>query len=464
MMQHVVSAPPEGFDRNLVRKYNVPGPRYTSYPTAPQFTEQADPRTLLKDVTDNRGANQPLSLYIHLPFCETQCWFCGCTKVITRDRSSADRYLDYLEKEINLTAPLLPRGREVVQLHFGGGTPTFLTPDQLRRLGRILRRSFGFHADCESSVEIDPRRLSREHIAALREIGCNRASLGVQDNNPQVQEAINRIQPFEATAQAVAWLREEMFQSINIDLIYGLPHQTVATFEQTVSEVLQLLPDRFAIFSYAHVPWIKPAQKIFDMRGNLPDQETKLEILEQATAHLIGQGYVYIGMDHFARENDELTLAQRSGTLQRNFQGYSTKAGTDILALGMSSISQTANTYRQNEKELPAYYAALDEGRVPIARGYLLTEDDKIRRQVIMHLMCNGRLPFAFLSKKLEIDFPTYFAHELRALEPMVADGLLEISPEDITVTTAGRFLIRNIAMCFDAYLKKNGSRFSKTV
>lgn len=453
-----------GFDLNLIRKYNVPGPRYTSYPTAPQFSEAVDRQTLLDDLRNSRHPSRPLSLYIHLPFCETACWFCGCTKVITRDRSSADRYLDYLEKEIRLTARLIDPAREVIQLHFGGGTPTFLTPGQLRQLGRMLHDNFRFHKDCESGVEIDPRRLDRDHITALREIGCNRASLGVQDNHPEVQKAIHRIQPFALTEQAVAWLREEDFRSINIDLIYGLPFQTVDTFEQTVEEVLQLRPDRFAIFSYAHVPWIKPAQKIFDMRGNLPDQETKLAILERTTARLIGRGYVYIGMDHFALESDELAIARQAGTLQRNFQGYSTRAGVEIHALGMSSISQTAHTYRQNEKDLPTYYAALDEGRLPIARGYILTDDDQVRRSTIMRLMCDGRLDFAEMSTSLGIDFADYFRGEIQALQPMAADGLVTISAEEIQITAPGRFLIRNIAMCFDAYLTRRNARYSKTV
>lgn len=456
--------PVTAFDADLIRKYNVPGPRYTSYPTAPQFSDQIDRERLLADMGGTQKTGQPLSLYVHLPFCETSCWFCGCTKVITRDRSSADRYLDYLEKEVRLTIPFVEPGREVVQLHFGGGTPTFLTPAQLRRLGRILHGAFHFHPACESGVEVDPRRLTPDHIAALREIGCNRASLGVQDNNPKVQEAINRIQPLEMTAQTVQWLREEGFKSINIDLIYGLPHQTEATFSRTVEEVLELKPDRFALFSYAHVPWIKPAQKIFDMRGNLPNQETKLAILQRATARFTAHGYVYIGMDHFALEKDELALAQRAGTLQRNFQGYSTQAGADIYALGMSAISQSPNSYRQNEKELPAYYAALDEGRLPLARGYILTEDDKIRRETIMRLMCDGRLGFAEMSAKLGIDFAEYFASALAALRPMKEDGLVEITAAEIAVTPAGRFLVRNIAMVFDAYLERKNARYSKTV
>jgi oxygen-independent coproporphyrinogen III oxidase len=451
-------------DLDLVRKYAVPGPRYTSYPTALQFTDEVPAPRLLADLKKDRTNTAPLSLYLHLPFCESSCWFCGCTKVITRDRSSADRYLDYLEKEISLTAELLNPNRQVVQMHFGGGTPTFLTPKQIRRLGAIVHRYFRFVADAECGVEIDPRRLAREHIEALHDIGCNRASLGVQDNNPVVQEAVNRIQPFEQTEQAVRWLRTEGFVSINVDLIYGLPFQTPASFSDTLDEVCGLEPDRFAVFNYAHVPWIKPAQKILDRSGALPDAEAKLALLETITSALTDRGYLYIGMDHFARPNDELAEAQRNGTLQRNFQGYSTKSGCDILGFGMSAISQTANAYRQNEKELPEYYAALDTGKLPVSKGYILNPDDQIRRETIMRLMCDLRLSFAPLSQRLGIDLRSYFASELDSMDAFVEDRLVEITADELRVTQKGRYLIRNIAMKFDAYLTAQTSRFSKTV
>lgn len=452
------------FDPNLARKYSTPGPRYTSYPTALQFTDDCTPEALLSDIRSARDLLTPLSIYFHLPFCESNCWFCGCTKVITRDRSAADRYLDALEKEILLTRELLNPGRQVVQLHFGGGTPTFLTPDQLRRLGGIIHRYFNFSPDAECGVEIDPRRLTHEHIVALREIGFNRASLGVQDNDPVVQKAINRIQPAEQTEQTVRWLRAEGFSSINIDLIYGLPHQTPDSFAQTVDDVLALEPDRFAIFSYAHVPWIKPAQKIFDKRNNLPDSETKLAIFQQVTETLTGNGYRYIGMDHFARENDPLSVAQQEGTLHRNFQGYSTKSGADIYGFGMSAISQTRNAYRQNEKDLLSYFEALNEDRIPLSKGYILTPEDHVRRETIMRLMCDFRLDYPVMSKRLGIDFTSHFSSEIASLQPFEQDGLLERSPEGLVVTSAGRFFIRNIAMRFDAYLQQKETRFSKTV
>ena len=453
-----------GLDLTLIRKYNVPGPRYTSYPTAPRFSDTVERVALLGDLERAQDPEKPFSLYIHLPFCESNCWFCGCTKVITRDRSAADRYLDYLEKEITLTAPYIHPKRPVGQLHFGGGTPTFLTAEQILRLGRMLRSVFHFDPDCESGVEVDPRRLERKQIEALRAIGCNRASLGVQDNNPDVQRAVNRIQPPALTEQTVRWLREEGFASINIDLIYGLPLQTPESFAQTVEETIALAPDRFALFSYAHVPWIKPAQKIFEKQNSLPGEETKLAIFQKATAMLTAAGYDYLGMDHFARADDELSLARRNGTLQRNFQGYSTRAGSDICALGMSAISQTPGAYRQNEKELPAYFGALDEGRLPIARGYLLNDDDRVRRETIMRLMCDLALPYDAMSARTGVDFPRYFGKEIETLEPLAADGLVTIDESGIQVTAAGRFLIRNIAMCFDAYLGGASGRFSKTI
>lgn len=451
-------------DLDLVRKYNIPGPRYTSYPTAVHFTDEVDRRELLDDLRASARARTPLSLYFHLPFCQSACWFCGCTRIITQNISAPDRYLDYLEKEIALTCEHIGSDRRVAQMHFGGGTPSYFSPEQVERLGRIIGAHFDFEADPENSVEIDPRRIGPEHIAAWRDIGCNRASLGVQDNSPRVQQAINRIQPREVTEKVVGWLRERGFASINIDLIYGLPYQTVASFDATLEEILELEPDRLAIFNYAHVPWIKPAQKIFDKQGSLPDSSVKLAILERVAERLAGAGYTYIGMDHFARTGDELAAAQANGTLQRNFQGYSTCAGTEILGFGMSAISQTPNTYRQNLKDLAEYYAALDAGRLPWSRGRTLGPDDRIRRETILRLMCDLRLDFAEQSRRLGIDFEDYFVRELQALDPMENDGLLRRTATGITVTPAGRFLIRNIAMPFDAYLEQSTTRFSKTV
>lgn len=455
---------PAEFRADLIRKFGRPGPRYTSYPTAPQFRDDLPHELLLADLQQIGAKSRPLSLYFHLPFCETQCWFCGCTRVITRNRGAADGYLDYLGKEVSLLQPYLGGGREVVQIHLGGGTPTFLSARQLRRLGQMIQDSYTLAPDCESSAEIDPRRLEREQVDALREIGFNRASLGVQDHNPDVQRQINRIQPETVTNQAIAWLREAGFSSVNVDLIYGLPSQTLASFSQTVESILEQQPDRVALFGYAHVPWISPSQKIFDRRGNLPDGETRLALLEQACGQLAAAGYVYIGMDHFALPTDPLAMARKERTLQRNFQGYSTRAGVDICAFGMSAISQTPASYRQNVKDLKEYYARLDAGNLPIARGYRLTEEDQIRRDIIMRIMCELRLDFREISDQYGFRFQERFGRELQDLAPLAEAGLIALSNTELEVTPVGQFLLRNIAMPFDAYLSGGPGRYSKTI
>lgn len=451
-------------DLELVRKYNVPGPRYTSYPPATHFTSEIEPETFLSRIRANNQAARDLSLYFHLPFCYSLCWFCGCTSVITTDPAKSAEYVGYLEREMDLIRPLLNPGRKVVQLHFGGGSPTFSPPDDIRRLGGMIHSRFTLAPGAEAGVEVDARRLTRDHLVALREVGFNRGSLGIQDNDPVVQKAVHRIQPFAISRRVVEWMRETGFQSVNIDLIYGLPHQTPHTFARTLDEVLTLAPDRFAVFNYAHVPWLKPAQKILKPEI-LPSPETKLELLKLTIERLTSEGYVYIGMDHFARAGDELAVAQRQKTLQRNFQGYSTRGGADIYAFGMSSISQAEGFYWQNHKELPAYYAALDAGRLPLHRGYLMTEEDKIRRTTIMRLMCDLGLDYAAMSRLLGLDFKAHFARELDSLDDMEADGLLVKTPQGVAATDLGRLLIRNIAMRFDAYAAtRKENRFSRTI
>jgi oxygen-independent coproporphyrinogen-3 oxidase len=449
-------------DLGLVQKYNVPGPRYTSYPPATQFTDRVSREELSARMRSNAPSERDLSLYFHLPFCWSLCWFCGCTTVITADQKASGRYIDYLKRELELVGQVLNRNRKVVQLHFGGGTPTFLTPPEIRALGELIHSQFKLSPDIEAGVEIDPRRLERDHLDALREVGFNRASIGVQDHNPAVQKAVHRIQPYEQTRQVVEWIRDAGFASLNIDLIYGLPFQTPESFERTLEEILLLQPNRFAVFSYAHVPWMKPAQKILKV---LPTPETKLQLLKLTIEKLTSAGYVYIGMDHFAREDDELAVAQKQKTLQRNFQGYSTRGGADIYAFGMSSISQTDGIYWQNLKDLPAYKAALDDGHLPLAKGYILTDEDKLRRQTIMRLMCDLSLDYAAMSKLLDIDFPKHFASELSSLADLEADGLVQRDNAGLVVTEAGRLFIRNIAMRFDAYntVGREG-RFSKTI
>jgi oxygen-independent coproporphyrinogen-3 oxidase len=451
-------------DLDLVRKYNVPGPRYTSYPPATEFSERFSLRNLLSHLLANNETERDLSLYFHVPFCQSLCWYCGCTTVITTEQSQSARYLTYLKKELALLAPLLNPKRQVVQLHFGGGTPTFLTPIEIRALGKMIHSQFAIAPDAEAGVEIDPRRLTRDHLTALREIGFNRVSIGVQDNNPAVQKAVHRIQPYALTKKVVNWIRAAGFSSLNIDLIYGLPYQTPASFEKTLNEVLELKPDRFAVFNYAHVPWIKPAQKILEGRA-LPSPEIKLELLKLTIEKLTSEGYIYIGMDHFARADDELAVAQQQKSLQRNFQGYSTRGGVDIYAFGMSSISQADGFYWQNLKELPRYCAALDQGKFPLAKACMLTPEDRIRQQTIMRLMCDLELDYAAMSKSLGIDFAQHFAAELDSLDEMEADGLVLKTPAALIVTDLGRLFIRNIAMCFDQYApRRKESRFSKTI
>ncbi len=450
-------------DLDLIRKYNVPGPRYTSYPTAVQFTDAFQPQQIIDDLRATNAIARDLSLYFHLPFCETLCWFCGCTTVITKDHTRGSRYIDYLAREIELMRPLLHPDSQAVQLHFGGGTPNFFHPDQIRRLGELIHRNFTFKPGAEMSVELDPRRLTREHVQAFRDMGVTRASFGIQDFDPKVQESVNRIQPKELSDNAAAWIHALGFESLNVDLIYGLPHQTPETFARTIELALELKPDRFAIFNYAHVPWMKPAQKIVE-RAVLPTPEVKLAMLKLVIETLTARGFVYIGMDHFARETDELAVAQRAHTLQRNFQGYSTRAGSDIHGFGMSSISQTPTHYRQNEKALDAYYKRLDAGELPWTRACFLTQEDQIRREVIMRLMCDLELDYDRLGRALGIDFRTHFAREIESFAGPAADGLVTLHEGGVKVTESGRLLIRNLAMTFDAYIATAEKRFSKTI
>ncbi len=449
---------------DLVKKYNRPGPRYTSYPPAPHFNESVGITEWEEQIRlNNQGNNRDLSLYFHIPFCDTLCWFCGCTVEITRKRDKIDEYLHYLYKEIDLIRDRIHDERKVVQMHFGGGTPTYLTPEQIRQLGDKINRSFTFSDNAEIGCEMDPRELTEEHLLALKEFGFNRASMGVQDFNPKVQESVHRINSYEMVSEVVDWIRKLGFLSLNLDLIYGLPHQTRESFECTIENILKLAPDRLAVFNYAHVPWMKPHQKLIK-EEDLPVPEVKLQMLKMIIERLTSSGYVYIGMDHFAKETDELTIAQKEKSLQRNFQGYSTKLGANIYAMGMSSISQLENVYAQNVKELPLYYNRIRANQLPVGKGYLLSEDDKIRRETIMQLMCNLELDFAEMSNQLRIDFSYYFNNEIQHLGEFEADGLLIREPNKITITDKGRLFIRNIAMEFDAFLERSVARYSKTI
>ena len=376
-------------------------------------------------------------------------------------------YNEYLKKEIELIAPLISKNRRVEQLHFGGGTPSYLTPDEIRDVGNFIKSKFEFSDDLEASVEVDPRGLTREHLEAFREIGFNRTSFGVQDFNAQVQEAINRVQSEEITRQTVLWARELGYKSVNIDLIYGLPHQTLSEFAQSVEKVIDISPDRIAVFNYAHVPWLKKHQNVIKTE-DLPSPDERLLILRMTIEKLIGAGYEYIGLDHFAKPTDELAIAQNNNTLYRNFQGYSTKAGADVYAFGVSAISQFQNIYAQNVKNLKDYYARVDKGIVATAVGYRMTADDHVRKETIMQLMCHLEIDKRDIERKFGINFETYFAVDTPKLAPFIADGLLENNSEQIFIKGAGKLIIRNVAMCFDAHLaemtKTNKPVFSKTV
>lgn len=450
---------------DLIRKYSVAGPRYTSYPPANRFTAELAGLELERAIADdNVVSGAPLSLYFHLPFCETRCWFCGCNTVITLRRDAAREYLDDLAREMRLTAAHVDVRRPVTQIHLGGGTPTFFPPEELRRLGALVREIFpNVAADAEFGVEVDPRRLTREHVLALREIGANRASLGVQDTNPAVQLAIHRIQPHAMNEQAVTWLRESGFDSINVDLIYGLPLQTAESFARTIDDVLGLDPDRLSVFSYAHVPWIKPAQRILEDR-QLPNAEEKLAMFAVAHEKLTTAGYVDIGLDHFAKPDDELAVALRGGTLQRNFQGYSTRGGASLYSFGISAISSTAATYRQNHKTLDAWRAALDAGQLPVERGLRLSDEDQRRRVIIMRLMCDRGLDYAALSRELELDFAATYAAEIASLDDLEADGIVHRTKGGVRVTSVGVPLLRVVAMRFDPDLASGAGRHSRTI
>jgi oxygen-independent coproporphyrinogen-3 oxidase len=457
----------EDVDLKLIKKYNVQGPRYTSYPTAVQFQEsdEKDLELLVDHLRNHNLEKRRVSLYVHIPFCFSLCWYCGCTKVITKDQESGDRYLDYLEKEMDLVSGMLHPDSEVIQIHFGGGTPTFLTPKQLKRLGKIIDERFNVGEETEYGVEIDPRRCTREHISALGQIGCNRASLGIQDTNLKVQQAIHRVQPFGQTKDVLRWLREEKINSINFDLIYGLPKQTLNTFRKTMDDVMQLRPDRLAVYSYAHIPQIMPAQKLLNP-DEMPSTDEKLAMLQLSITHLTENGYRFIGMDHFSAEDEELSKAMDEDTLQRNFQGYSTHSGADLYAFGMSGISNVGDVYWQNDKEIESYYRSLDENQFPVIKKLSLNMDDMIRKDAIMKIMCRSRLSYQELEEQWNIRFTDYFAESLDKLRPLEEDGLVEIQKRNIIITKTGRLFLRNIAMCFDAYLQDRevSLSFSKTI
>ncbi len=454
------------FDGGLIRRLSQSGPRYTSYPTADRFSEQFGCKDYLQAVShaQARGGRPPLSLYVHIPFCDTVCYYCGCNKIVTKNRDKAAIYLGYLRREIAMQGKLFAGANQVEQLHFGGGTPTYLSDAQMDDLMQHIRRWFVLADDeaGEYSIEVDPRSVSAERIHSLRRQGFNRISLGVQDFDDDVQKAVNRIQPEVATLDVIRAAREVGFRSVSIDLIYGLPKQTVMSINQTLDKVIAANPDRIAIYHYAHLPHLfKPQRRIHD--DELPGPDAKLDMLALCIRRLNEAGYVYIGMDHFAKPDDELSIAQRQGRLHRNFQGYSTHAEADLVAVGVSAISSVGMCYSQNAKTLDDYYDRLDRGELPVVRGYTLSLDDVLRRFIIQMLMCNFELSIRSLEQAYPISFKDYFIRELEALREQAGLGLLTLDEDWITITLKGRLLIRNVCMVFDRHLHESRQLQSQT-
>lgn len=446
--------------KNLILKYETSGPRYTSYPTAPHFSENADKLALMQKAVEN---NAPKSLYIHIPFCKTLCFFCGCSSSVCTDEKRADAYLRLLERELFLWENAGLKKSPLTQIHFGGGTPNFLNPKQILELNSIIKKFFDMEKDCEYSVELDPRTLDEAKIESFAKIGVNRASIGVQDTNAKIQKIINRIQPQALNLSVAELLRKHGVNKINLDLIYGLPEQNAESFKQTITDALALNPNRIALFSYAHLPWLKSAQKSME-KYHIPQGLEKISIFEEALNSFEAKGFEYIGLDHFALPNDELIKARQNKTLQRNFQGYSTRAGADSFGLGLTSISQTKDSYRQNKKTYLDYESAINAGVIPIERGIILNSEDLMRREIIMDLMCFLEIDFQKFEEKYSVNFKEYFASAFENLNKMQDDKLLILSANKLELTKLGRLFLRNIAMLFDGHLEGGNQKYSKTV
>ena len=469
-----ISAPPINvvaeplFQPELLKRFDINGPRYTSYPTADRFHGEFRESDYVQALKRCASANKPLSLYFHLPFCPNICYYCGCNKIITKDHGRSAKYIKYLAKEISMVTEVMGMTGQkipVTQLHWGGGTPTFLSHDEMRELMHHIKAHFDLQAGGEYSIEIDPRRVTESDIALLAELGFNRISLGVQDFNLEVQQAVHRVQTIEETKAVLDWSRKYGFQSGSVDLIYGLPKQTPETFKQTVEAVIGMDPDRLSVYSYAHLPTVfKPQRRIAE--ADLPVAADKLDILSNTIDQLSEAGYVFIGMDHFAKPDDELAIAQQEGNLHRNFQGYSTQAECDLLAFGISSIGKVDDVYAQNVRTLDEYYAILDQGHLPTLRGLQLNTDDILRRELIGELMCQFELDTASFAKHHGIDFTTYFERELMELKDLEPAGLMHWEGPKIVVPTKGRLLVRRVAMTFDRHLRdvKTEARYSKVV
>ena len=450
----------------FLTRYNRPGPRYTSYPTAPIWNDSFGPHDLECVHREANEAGSPVSLYMHIPFCESLCLFCACNVIINKNKAVAPPYLGVLKQEIAQVSRAVSRERQVVQLHWGGGTPTYLTPPQIEELFGYTRKHFTFAADAELGIEVDPRVTSRAHLETMRKLGFNRLSMGVQDFHPEVQQAINRMQPYEMTRDLIAHARELGFDSINVDLIYGLPYQSPERFAHTVDQIISLAPDRIALFSYAHVPWLKKQQGAF--ATHLPEGMQKFDIFRTGLTKFLDAGYLYIGTDHFAKPGDELAVAQANRTLHRNFQGYTTKSGADLYGMGVTAISGIQNSYAQNHRDLPSWEAAVAQRGIATMRGYRLSEDDRIRRTVISRLLCHTVVFKDEISREFGIAFDEYFRDALRKLNDAREDGLLTESTGELRVTWLGRIFIRNLAMAFDSYIENQQLNskplFSKTL
>ena len=450
------------FNPQLLNKYNTSGPRYTSYPTALEFHDDFKQSDLISAIA--KSTNTELSLYIHIPFCHSLCYYCGCNKIVTRQFDKADTYLDYLIAEIKSRSPLFQH-YQVKQLHLGGGTPSFLTDQQMTRLITAIKENFTFIEQPEISIEVDPREIELSMMDHLASLGFNRLSVGVQDTDIKVQEAINRVQSTQFIADLITRAKSVGFKSVNVDLIYGLPHQNEQTFAQTLIDVNKMPIDRISLFSYAHLPSRFAAQRKLKDEW-LPNATAKFALMQQAIEMLYDFGFDFIGMDHFAKPNDELALAQKAGKLHRNFQGYTTKGDSDLLGLGVSSISAIGNSFSQNKKELKAYYQQIDHAGQALDKGILLSQDDIIRGHVIRELMCNLYVDKQLINEKYDIDFDLYFESELNSLDTFIKDDLITVTKNEITVAAKARLLVRNIAMSFDAYMKKhlNQQRFSRVI
>jgi oxygen-independent coproporphyrinogen-3 oxidase len=456
------------FNADLLTKYDLPLPRYTSYPPANQLTPDFNTEDFYAAIAIGNYKKTPISLYCHIPFCETACYFCGCNTVITKRKEIAEPYLKYLTRDIEKTASLIDRNRTVNQLHWGGGTPNYLNLQQIEFLWNTLNRYFNIDRHAEISIEINPRYVDRNYIYILRSLGFNRISFGIQDFNPKVQEAINRVQPEGMLFEVMDSIRGAGFESVNVDLIYGLPYQTLDTFRDTIAKTIKLNPDRIAVFNFAYVPWMKPVQKNLPQEA-LPSTSEKLAIFQMTIEELTNNGYVYIGMDHFAKPDDELAIAQNKGELHRNFQGYTTQPESELFGFGMTSISMLNDVYVHNQKRIQDYYKAIDGGNLPLERGVSLSLDDILRRTIIMELMCQFRLCQEEFEAKyhigFDLDFQDYFQAEIPQLKALEADGLVKVFHNGMEVTPAGRLLIRNIASVFDTYLEKLETKaFSKSI